>query len=130
MNPYTIIAKNCPWSSDYDEVSFVAILHEKSVWQRDQYWLLEWALYEIVKRKENYEELYGSVFRIFSVTMGSISSHFDQNDLFEIKNLGREEIYEFRERIRIIFEDFFSKHMSERVVFEETNPLLNGKHES
>ncbi|NKJ49574.1 hypothetical protein CIC12_23140 [Burkholderia sp. SG-MS1] len=103
---------------------------KKNEWQRDQYWLLEWALYEIVKKAENYEELCSPVFRIFSGTMSTISSHFDQNDLFEIKNLEREEIYEFRERIQIVFGGFFAKHMSERVVFEEENPLLSGKHRS
>lgn len=128
MNPHTIIARNCTWSSEYDEMSFVAKLHECQTWERDQYWLLEWALYDLMAKAKDCEDLWGPVFRIFSRTMGLICSHLDENDLFEIGNLTRDEIYEFRERIQIVFEGFFYKRRPERVEFAEPNPLLNGGH--
>ncbi|CAB3808896.1 hypothetical protein GCM10011400_71320 [Paraburkholderia caffeinilytica] len=126
MDSRAIIARNCTWSSEYDETSFTAILHERQIWERDQYWLLEWALYALMDKTENCDELCGPVFRIFSCIMVAVCSHFDENDLFEIENLTRDEIYEFRERIQIVFEGFFSKHIPERVEFAEPNPLLNG----
>lgn len=124
MNPRTIVARNCPGSPQYDDSSFTAILHEQGMWQRDQYWLLEWALYDLISKAESGQELCGPVFRIFSYVMSAIISSFDQNDLFEIKNLKHEELYEFRERTQIIFEAFFARRMPERVAFDEVNPLL------
>jgi hypothetical protein len=109
---------------EYNEGSFSAILHEKCIWQRDQYWLLEWALFDLISRNEMREDMYAPVFRIFTTTIGAIISHLDQNDLFEITNLNRDEVYEFRDRIRIIFEGFFARRIPERVMFEDVNPLL------
>ncbi|WCM22947.1 immunity 41 family protein [Paraburkholderia bryophila] len=124
MNPRSVIDRNCVYFAEYDEESFSAILHEKGIWQRDQYWILEWAIFDLTSRGEIREDMYAPVFRIFSLAIGAISSHLDQNDLFEIVNLDRQEIYEFRDRIRIIFEGFFFGRIPERVMFEEVNPLL------
>lgn len=107
MNPRMVIAQNCTWSAEYEEASFIAMLHEKGVWQREKYWLVEWALYELVKREEDCSELFGAIFSIYSYAMLSLSSHLDQNDLFRVVNLCEDEIYEFRERIQIVFESFF-----------------------
>ncbi len=49
MDPKKIIGRNFVRSPDFDDDSFVGVLHEKCTWQRDQYWLLEWALYELVR---------------------------------------------------------------------------------
>ena len=82
-SPQEIIGRNCPECPEYDDFSFMAILHEQGIWRRDQYWILEWALYEILSRGESYEKLCGSIFRIFSYTMGAIISNFDQNDFLK-----------------------------------------------
>lgn len=124
MNPITVINQNCTWSTEYDEGSFCAILHERGTWERNTYWLLEWALLDLISKNEIREDTYVPVFLIFSATIGAISSHLDQNDLFEITNLNRDEVYEFRDRIQIVFQSFFTKRIPERDMFEEVNPLL------
>jgi hypothetical protein len=101
----------------YDEGSFAAMLHEKGI--------LEWALVELISRNEISKDMYAPVFRILTGLIGAVSSHLDRNDLFEITSLDRGEVYEFRDRIRIIFEGFFARRISERVMFEEMNPLLS-----
>ena len=126
MDSYKIIAMNSASSPEFDEQSFIGQLHESGVWQKEQYWLVEWAIYDLIKKSGNHDDLHGSLFRIFSYVMGAISSHLDQCDMFEIENLEREEIYEFRERIQLVFEGFFEKRIPERAVFSEENPLLNG----
>ena len=124
MDSRNIIARNSPWWSGYSESSFTALLHEKGIWQRDQYWLLEWALHDLLARDANIEELYGPVFHIFGCAMNAIASHLDADDFYEISNLSREQIHEFRERIKLVFEGFFAKRLPVRATFDEVNPLL------
>ncbi|WP_081061929.1 Imm41 family immunity protein [Burkholderia territorii] len=119
-----VIARNWVHSREYDAASFIAILHERSIWQRDQYWLIEWALREISASRDGGDDLNGQIFYIFSYTMNAISSHLDPDDSFEIMNLAKDEVYEFRERIRLVFEGFFLKNFPDQAMFEEENPLI------
>jgi len=80
----------------------------------------------LISKSEICEDTYAPVFHIFAATISAISSHLDQNDLFEITNLDRDEVYEFRDRIQAVFQSFFAKRIPERVMFEEVNPLLPG----
>ncbi|OAL80416.1 hypothetical protein AY606_15465 [Acinetobacter sp. SFB] len=106
----------------YDD-SFLGKLHEKQVWDIEEYWVLEWGIYELEKNSS--EKLDWEVFRIFSIIMGTISCHLDKNDYFKIKKLKRLKLYELRERVQLVFEGYFAKSMPEQNIFEEVNPLLN-----
>jgi hypothetical protein len=122
MDALRVIARNFPHNDQYDETSFTGALHERQVWNLDEYWLLEAALYELSAAGPPSQELAWWAFRIFSYTLGSISAHFDGNDLFVIRNLSPEALYEFRERLQEVFEGFFSGDMPEQ--FEAPNPQL------
>ncbi|WP_013588547.1 Imm41 family immunity protein [Paraburkholderia phenoliruptrix] len=124
MNARKIVDRNCSWSPSFDETSFVSVLHERGIWDREQYWMLEWALFDLISTGDVDADLCASVFQIFSYTLGSISSHLDPNDLFEIINFQRDDVYAFRERIRLVFEGFFVKRMPRNASFDEVNPLL------
>ncbi|WGS43227.1 immunity 41 family protein [Burkholderia sp. JSH-S8] len=121
----SVIERNWVQSREYDEASFIAVLHEQGVWQREQYWLLERALYDLSIVHGEQDNLSGPIFYIFSFAMNAISSHLDQEDSFEIKNLAKGELYEFRERIRLVFEGFFLKNFPDQSMFEEENPLFS-----
>jgi len=125
MDPKTVIGRNYVWSPIFDENSFVSVLHEKCVWQRDQYWLLEWALYDLVLHDTPCEDIYEGVFRIFSFVSHAMGSHLDPNDQFEIEDMESGVFYDFRERFQMVFEGFFAKQMPNHVAcFDEVNPLL------
>jgi len=128
MEPEAIIRKNVFSSPGYDEHSFAGVLHEAGIWQEEQYWLLESALYTLAFEETIAIELYAQVFQIFNFAMNAICSHLDQDDLYEIKNLDRDKIYDFRERIRMVFEGFFVGQMpDQKTCFDEINPLLTKK---
>lgn len=122
MDIEKIILCNFPHNSLYDELSFLGKLHEEQLWDVEEYWLLEWAIYNLEKKSS--DKLNWEVFRIFSFIMLSISSDLDGHDSFAIKNLERTEIYEFRERVQLIFEGYFSKSMPKQNIFERVNSLI------
>jgi hypothetical protein len=120
-----IIEKNYPKSIDFDTTSFSSMLHESDIWKLDQYWLLERAIYDLAPLDDKFCELCEPIFSIFSHAMNAISSHLDPDDLFKIRNLDKSRVYEFRERIRLVFGGFFSKSMPDQSIFDEINPLLS-----
>ncbi|MBQ0138191.1 MAG: hypothetical protein KBT36_02745 [Kurthia sp.] len=122
MHAKEIILRNFPHNGLYDDSSFLGKLHEEKLWDIEEYWLLEWGIYNLEKSAS--EKLDWEVFRIFSSIMLSISSHLDKNDYFKIKNLKRPKLYELRERVQLVFEGYFSQTMPEQNIFEEVNPLL------
>lgn len=123
MNEKLIILYNFPHNDLYENLSFIGKLHENNIWAIEEYWLLEWGIYNLEKNSS--EKLDSEVFRIFSLIMFYISSHLDKNDSFKIKNLELESIYEFRERTQLVFEGYFSKMMPKQTIFEKINPLLS-----
>ncbi|WP_440625886.1 hypothetical protein [Burkholderia sp. 22313] len=128
MDQKSTVAKNLFSSPNYDENSFSGLLHEQSILDWGQYWLLEWALYRLASEGADIEDMYLGVFQIFSNVLNAICSHLDPEDLFKIKNLNRDEIYEFRERIRMVFEGFFARQMPDQsMCFDEINPFLAGR---
>lgn len=123
MNPKKIILRNFPHNCLYDEASFLGKLHETEQWDIDEYWLLEWSIVTYTQKKVD-KKLDWEVFRIFSFLTLTIGSHLDKNDFFKIKNLQASELYEFRERIHIIFESYFSQEIIKQNMFETVNPYL------
>lgn len=125
MDTKTIFAANVFSSPAYDEKSFAGVLHERGIWQEEQYWLPEAALYALAHEKTVAVDLYAEVFMTFNFVANAICSHLDQDDLYEIENLDREKVYDFRERIRMVFEGFFVRKMPDQeAYFDEKNPLL------
>ncbi|MCW3479679.1 immunity 41 family protein [Neisseriaceae bacterium JH1-16] len=128
MNPIQVVARNFPWSPEQDDESFTGQLHEKSIWCQNEYWLLEWALYKLAPNPQSSQEIHWQVFNIFSSCLAKISYHLDPNDGFEIKNIENRAIYDWRERIQLVFEGFFKGEMPDQAWFEENNPLLIATH--
>ncbi|MFL9809515.1 Imm41 family immunity protein [Stutzerimonas stutzeri] len=125
MNALTVIDRNFPWCSGWDDDSFCGRIHEESVWHLEEYWLLEWALFELVASPRRDAQLNWKVFRVFSATFMSLSAHLDSNDGYKIRNLKAYELYEYRERFQLVFEGFFSGNMPVMSqCFDLQNPLL------
>lgn len=123
MGAQKTILRNFPHNDLFDDDSFLGKLHEEELWDINEYWLLEWSIYEI---EDNFfEKFHWEIFRIFSMIMCKISYHLDKHDGFKIKNLKRRKVYELRERVQLVFEGYFSKSMPSQNIFEEANPLLN-----
>jgi hypothetical protein len=123
MDAHLVIARNFPWCDEHDDLSFGGRLHEDCVWNWDEYWQLEWALYQLCNESPS-RELYWPVFRIFSYCFASLGHHSDPNDLFRIKNLSAEELYDAKERFQLVFEGFFAGSMPDQDFSEHRNPLL------
>ena len=123
MNVKIIILRNFPNNDFYDKLSFIGMLHEEKIWDMEEYWLLEWGIYNVEKNSS--AKLDWELFRIFSLIMLSISSHLDMNDSYKIGNLELPLVYEFRERTQLVFEGYFSEIMPKQNFFDKKNPLLS-----
>jgi hypothetical protein len=124
MNENQIISSNFPWCEEWDESSFIGYLHDYAMWDYEKYWQLELSLYNICKQNISFEMKW-RIFKIFSSTMMMFCSHFDQNDVFKIKNLSNEEIFDLRERVQLVFEGIFQNKMPNQDIFDLKNPLLS-----
>lgn len=124
MDAHFVIARNCAGCEAYDDSSFIGRLHEAQIWAHDEYWLLEWALYQLAGEASFTQELSERVFDIFSYSFLLFGCHFDRKDRFKIRNLRRNQIYDFRDRFKLVFESFFAGKMPIPGYFTEPNPLL------
>ncbi len=128
MNPRNIILRNFAWSGEYDETSFTGCLHELCEWNANEYWLLEWSLYQLAGIRAKHPDMDWPVFRIFSHTFLSLCAHFDANDGFEIKHLDNLDVSALRERFQLVFEGYFSGAMPDQErCFDVINPLFAEK---
>ena len=125
LDAYTVIAKNHPWSGVFDETSFRACLYEDASWSQEEYWKVEWALFQLVAVADQDVELRSRVFRLFSATASLFTAHFNPNDVFFIQNLPTEKLYGVMERFELVFGGFFAGEMPDLAEsFDERNPLL------
>lgn len=118
MNAEKIIARNSPESPEWSDESFIAIFHDKSIWDTGAYWDIEWALYNLHREDVGHEARW----RIFSYVAIGLSCHFDANDYFKITNLSSDEIFDYRERFQLVFEGFFQGKMPKQELFSIDNP--------
>lgn len=123
MSPQKIIARNFP-GPEHDRASFLSRLHEDQIWDVDEYWKLEYALYQLISVSPRSHDTTWHIFRIFSYTFQLLTSHFDAGDGFRIARLSDDEIYELRDRMQLVFEGYFSGIMPDQSLFEVRNPLL------
>lgn len=124
MDAHSVIARNFVGCEAYDDSSFIGRLHEAQIWDHDEYWLLEWALYQLATEGSFSQSLYQRVFKIFSYTFLLFGCHFDRKDYFKIRNFRRKQVYDFRERFRLVFDGFFAGEMPSPARFGEPNPWL------
>lgn len=128
MSIHIDILRNFPWCDEYVDESFLGLLHEKEIVSYEEYWKLDAALYiecsKLGTQIKLSRDLVWPIFRIFSHTMLLLGSHFDDSDGFSIKNLSKDEVLVFRERVQLVFEGFFSGEMPDNDIFQVGNPLL------
>jgi hypothetical protein len=111
MNAEHIINRNYPWCDENDDLSFTGILHEEGIFNLDEFFLLEWALYKLHKDNVYNDFLYWKIFRVFSLAFGEMLSHFNANDLFIILNAKDIDLRELTNRFQLVFEGYFQKEM-------------------
>ncbi|QXG23507.1 Imm41 family immunity protein [Pseudomonas viridiflava] len=124
MDAHSVIARNFVGGEAFEDASFIGRLHEAEIWDHDEYWLLEWALYQLATEASFSLTLFQWVFEIFSYSFLLFGCHFDRKDGFKIRNLKRNQIYDFRERFKMVFEGFFAGKMPAPTRFDEANPWL------
>jgi len=112
------IYRNFAWCNEYTEESFVGQLHENKTWNDDEYFKLEGTLYELCSEYKDAQciprDLAWPIVRIFSYLMLTLGCQYDSNDAYEIENISREQFYDRRERIQLIFEGFFTGEMPDK----------------
>lgn len=119
------------WASSelFDENSFISILHESHVWDEDEYWKLDSAIYELAnKYSDDFipRDIAWPIARIFSYLMMSFEAHHNKNDYFKMKGLDSEQVYNRRERVQLVFEGFFKGEMISNDSFDYCNPHRKG----
>lgn len=128
LNAHAVISGNHPWSGEFDGASFRARLYEEATWSEDEYWKVEWALFQLVGESATETELRGRVFRLFSTTFSLFAAHFDPNDVYTIKNLTADEVRESMERFQLVFQGFFSGDMRDLLaLLDERNPFMDSE---
>jgi hypothetical protein len=112
------INRNFAWCDEYSDDSFAGLFHEKRKWDDEEYFKLENYLYEQCEKYKDQSflprDVFWPVMRIYSYLSHSIGCHFDENDGFELIGLSREQIYERRERMQLVFEGFFKGDMPKK----------------
>lgn len=125
MGPHSVVSKNHPWSGEFETTSFRSRLYEDATWSQDEYWKVEWALFQLVAAAHSNAELRSRVFRLFSATVALFVAHYDPNDVYVIDGIDAERLREAMERFQLVFEGFFAGEMPDLVAaFDEPNPLL------
>jgi hypothetical protein len=119
-----VLARNSAGCAGYHDRSFVGRLHEDGIWDWDEYWLLEKALYDLAAAGDFRREVAWPLFRIFSYGLLLFGCHVDPNDRFAFKAMSAEEVHELRDRFQRVFEGFFAGEMPARDAFAMRNPLL------
>jgi hypothetical protein len=99
----------------YSRQSFLGKLHEEAVWDEEEYFKFEKALYDLSRSmsgKSNIPRAQAwKIVAIYSYVCLLISSHFDNNDSYKIKKTKRTAIYSWRERMGLVVNGFFSGKM-------------------
>ncbi|WP_152004716.1 Imm41 family immunity protein [Desulfoluna spongiiphila] len=122
-----ILLSNFPHCSDFSNDSFIGIFHESCVWDEAMYWELDKEIFDLsleLSGQDIPREISWPLMRIFSFLMMSIQSHYNKNDGFEISNLDEPSLFDWRERLQLVVEGFFSGKMPNNTSFEFVNPLL------
>ncbi len=112
------ILRNFAWSDKYSDESFSGLLHETSHWNDSEYFKLEDALYTLADKLGSETSLPRDVvwpiMRIYSYLMSNLSCAKDPNDFRTLKDITDEQFYARSERLRLVFEGFFSGKMPDR----------------
>ena len=129
MNQLSVLVGNHLGHELFSDSSLVGCVTGRSEWCADQFWSIAASLYELHEQSRTNNKLFRDAVReaifIYTHLTLSFSWHFDPDDHFEYQNLSTDEIYEWRERTNILFEGFIADGMPDKIVFGETNPLLN-----
>jgi hypothetical protein len=112
------IFRNFSKCEGYSEDSFLGKFHENNIWDDDEYFKLEEAIFEVSKEYQGMKNIPRDIawplMQIYSYLMISLGCHFDENDGFEIKNITHDQFHARRERVKLVFEGFFSDEMPNR----------------
>ncbi|RDY67782.1 hypothetical protein DX912_07645 [Lysobacter soli] len=111
MDARSIISKNHPASGEFETTSFRSRLYEDATWSQDEYWKVEWALFQLAAAADSDAELRWRVFRLFSATVSLFVAHYDPKDIYVMDGIDAEGLLEARERFDLVFEGFFSQQM-------------------
>lgn len=119
--------KNMPSNQDYFVESFLGQLHEKSIWNETQFWILDKSLHDLCYEYNGDNlprDILSPVLKIFSHIMLLISCHYDQNDSYSIHNLQPQDLIQFRDRVRLLFEGFIQGNLKDNKTFQKINTLI------
>lgn len=122
------LLRNFPHCAEFSDDSFLGIYHEQQLWNEEEYWKLDKAIYQLAEKhngKDIPRSIAWPIMRIFSYLMMSIQAHDDSNDGFKILNVDSDSLFNWRERFQLVVEGFFSGKMPANDIFEYQNPLLS-----
>jgi len=122
-----IILRNSSESPDWIG-SFTENLQESDQWNKEEFWKLHYALVQLAiclrDTKVIEKSLAGKICEIQQTVQSLISSHFDSNTEWEIKNISDDELYGFLERFDMAIQGVFSGEVLPENSFDLVNPLI------
>lgn len=128
MEAFDILIGNHLNHNKFSDVSLIGCVTGRSEWSADQFWLIAKSLYELDEKSKEDDRLFREAVReaifIYSTLALSFSWHFDPGDHFEYQKLTTDQIYDWRDRTNMLFEGFIAGGMPDRIVFGDSNPLL------
>lgn len=121
------LLRNLPGNPDW-EGSFYERLTEYGVWEIPEFWRLHLDLINIATANAC-KSLIDRELALYVVTLhlkiqNLIVAHYNVNDIFKIKNLNQEHLYQFQERLEHAVASVFSGEVLPESAYELVNPLL------
>jgi len=124
----TEIRRNFPQAAEYTADSFLGRLHEEGVWNLDEYWKLEYAIWCAAAAHTAAElprEIAWPIFRLFSYFMLLTNAHESAQDLYTIDGIVDEMRLALSERFQMVVEGFFQGTNVNLGEWEPRNPMLS-----
>ncbi|KGJ86387.1 hypothetical protein ND2E_0953 [Colwellia psychrerythraea] len=117
------ILGNPDWERSFDER-----LTEYGEWDSKLFWLLHLERLNIAKQQNTAlpfeRNLVYSLLKLQQKVLTLISAHFTKNDVFEIRNITTDKLYEFKERFEMAILGAISGVVLLESSFDLANPLV------
>ncbi|GAB1270012.1 hypothetical protein NBRC116493_32650 [Aurantivibrio infirmus] len=124
---YQELERNIPGHPKW-KGSFYERLVEYREWDVDSFWSLHLELLQIAKNNKESDmvdrNLAYKLLTIQQKVLNLVTSHFVKNDIFKIRNLSTDQIYDFKERFEMAIISAVTGSVVPESSFKLTNPLV------
>ncbi|MFA0814053.1 hypothetical protein [Microbulbifer epialgicus] len=110
------------------EGSFTERLREYGEWNSNEFWKLHKELTELAGEFSSAESIpkvvAANIVSLQKSVCTSFAAHFNENDVFSIKDISDEQLHEYMERFDMVILGVFTGQVLPESSFDAVNPLL------